>query len=348
MDALRNFLAFGVILGGLIVIHELGHYVACLICGIQVKEFGLGLPPRLLKLGEWQGTTLSLNWIPLGGFVRPEGEFDSRMPKGLAASPAGRRITVFAAGPLANILAAYLFFTLGFMTGWPDQVEVFGTLPGSRAEAAGLQPADRILSINGQPIQYSDQLTQAIYVNFDRPLLLTLQRGSQQLTLTLIPRTPRTAQDWPAGVVTRNAYATYDLIEALSRASGQIGLQLQKTLTLPVRLWAAPTAQTPQVRLSGIVGLKEVSDKVMENATKWNEWYPILHFAAVVSTALGLTNLFPLPALDGGRTAFALLELVRGKAINARREKIVHAAGMVMLLTLMVALAVQDVVKPLF
>ena len=103
-----------------------------------------------------------------------------------------------------------------------------------------------------------------------------------------------------------------------------------------------------EVRFSGVVGLKQVSDKVVENSVKWNEWYPILHFVAVVSTALGLTNLLPLPALDGGRMAFVILELVRGKAVSIKREKYIHAAGLVALLGLMVVLVVQDVVKPLF
>ncbi len=347
METLRNLLIFVFLLAGLVAIHELGHLVAAILCRVKVKEFGIGLPPRLLKLGEWRGMAITLNLVPLGGFVRPAGEFDPTVPNGLAASPAWARILVFAAGPLANFILGYFVFTAGFMTGWPDQVTVVSTLPGYPAEAAGLLPDDVILSANGQALRDSSQLTTILYANLGKPIELQVKRGSETLTLSMTPRANIAADERPVGLNTSNTYASQPLPVALLRAGEQVVIQIRETFGLPLRVLNRET-KVEEVRFSGVVGLKQVSDKVVENSFKWKEIYPILHLTAVVSIALGLTNLLPLPALDGGRIAFVLLELLRGKPVNVKREKLIHAAGMVGLLGLMVMLVVQDVVNPLF
>ena len=348
MDTLRNALIFALMLGGLIAAHELGHLLAAVWCKVRVKEFGLGLPPRLLTLGEWRGMKITLNWIPLGGFVRPEGEFDPAVPNGLAAASAQARLAVFVAGPLANLMIGYLVFVIGFMTGWPDRVAVVATLPGYPAETAGLLPDDVILSANGKTIRYSNELTDAIYDNLDKPILLEVDRGGETTTLAMTPRTPATPSDRPAGINTTNVYVSQPIHIALARAGEQLINQVRETFALPLRLFVTHETKPEEVRFSGVVGLKQVSDRVVENSVRWQEWYPILHLTAVVSVALGITNLLPLPALDGGRIAFVLLELLRRKPMNAKRERTVHAAGMVVLLCLMVVLVVQDVVNPLF
>jgi regulator of sigma E protease len=347
LDAVRNLLLFALVLGGLIAIHELGHFAAALRCGVRVKEFGLGLPPRLWTIGTWRGTRLTVNWVPLGGFVRPEGEFDPSIEAGLAAAPAPARILVFAAGPLANFLIGYLVLTLGFMTGWPDRVTVASTLPGHPAEAAGLKPDDILLRADGKPLHNSDELTGIIYGHLGRPIVLDVERAGQIVRRVMTPKARPAQGERPAGVNTTNTLVRYPLPAALQRAAGQMLFQVNETLALPARLLTRERSPE-QVRFSGVVGLKQTSDRVVENAVKWNEAYPILHFTAVVSIALGLTNLLPLPALDGGRIAFALLEIARGKRVSARREKLVHAAGMLALLGLMLVLAVQDVINPLF
>src|SRR5262245_41717945 len=299
MEAVRNLLLFALVLGGLIAVHELGHFAAALWCRVRVKEFGLGLPPRLWTLGTWRGTAITLNWIPLGGFVRPEGEFDPAIEGGLAASRARARVLVFAAGPLANFLVGYLILTLGFMTGWPDRVTVVGTLAGYPAEAAGLRVDDIIIRANGQALHNSGDLTGIIYASLGRPIALEVERGGQVLNLVMTPLAHPAEGERPAGLNTANTLVRYPLPIALLRAADHTVIQVGETLALPARLLTREQ-KVEAVRFSGIVGLKQTSDRVVENAVKWNEAYPILHFAAVVSIALGLTNLLPLPALDGG------------------------------------------------
>lgn len=347
MDSFRNLFFFVVMLGGLIAAHEAGHLLAAVGRRVKVKEFGIGLPPRLTKIGEWRGTAITLNWIPLGGFVRPEGEFDPSAPGGLAASPWQTRLLVFAAGPIANFIVGYLIFTFAFMAGWPDRVTVVGTLPGYPAEAAGLLSGDAILSASGKPLHYSKELTTIIYANLGRPIALEVEREGQILSMTMTPRAHIADGERPAGIETTNTLVSYPLPAAMKRALEQVLVQARETLALPYRLMARET-KPEEVRLSGVVGLKQVSDRAVENSFKWNEAYPILHLAAVVSIALGITNLLPFPALDGGRILFVAIEVLRRKPVEARREKMAHAAGLVALLGLMIFLIVQDLLYPLF
>jgi regulator of sigma E protease len=140
----------------IIILHELGHFIACRLLKVEVEEFGLGLPPRAVTLFEAQGTKFTLNWLPLGGFVRPKGENDPEVEGGLAASPPWVRIIVYAAGGFMNILTAILLYALIIsMVGKPDParqdvVEIVSVASGSPAELAGIQPKDILVSINGK------------------------------------------------------------------------------------------------------------------------------------------------------------------------------------------------------
>src|SRR5688572_5313470 len=125
LEQLRNIIAFIIMLGGLILLHEAAHFLAAVRLGVRVDEFGIGLPPRALKLGTWRGTILSLNWLPLGGFVRLRGEVGDHGIAGTfsSASP-WKRLVILAAGSAANIALGYLIFAVGFSLGWPDRVEI--------------------------------------------------------------------------------------------------------------------------------------------------------------------------------------------------------------------------------
>ncbi len=144
IENLALIIAFGAILGAVILVHELGHFAAARAVRVRIKELGIGLPPRLARLGSFWGAEISLNLIPLGGFVRPAGEFDSSVSDGLAASSSMARIGILSAGSLANLLLSVVLMTAAFMLGWPDQIEVLSVETGSPAAAAGLLPADRI------------------------------------------------------------------------------------------------------------------------------------------------------------------------------------------------------------
>jgi len=347
VDTFYKLTFFVLMLGGLIISHELGHYIAATLLGIRVREFGLGLPPRLLKLGEWRGTLFSLNAVPLGGFVRPEGEFDPAVPNGLAAAAPWKRIVVFAAGPLVNVVVGFMVLIVGFMVGWPDRVRVIDVMPDSPAAQAGLRFEDVLVKVNEVEIHDPRDWSDAAYANLGQAMRVEVERGGAPLVFTLTPDTTWSPTQRPTGLSVVREMVQYPFFTAVQRAVERVMLQLRETVALPVR---AITQQLKpnEARLTGLLGLKQVSDRIVENAVQGQILYPVLNLIALISVALGFTNLLPIAALDGGRIAFAVLEIVRGKPFNARYEKMIHAAGMVAILSLMVVLIVQDYLHPIF
>jgi regulator of sigma E protease len=139
----------------------------------------------------------------------------------------------------------------------------------------------------------------------------------------------------------------FPLSEATKRAAQRTFFNVHELVALPARI-LLDQIQPEEVRMVSPVGLKQLSDQVVESAESWREWFPILNFAASISIALGLTNILPLPALDGGRIVFVLIEMLRGKGVDLKFERLVHGAGLVAFLGLMVVLIIQDVLKPIF
>ena len=186
----------------LIFVHELGHFIAARLLKVEVEEFGFGFPPRITKLFEHKGTAFTLNWIPLGGFVRPKGENDPSIEGGLAAASPWVRLGVLFAGPVMNlltgvILGILLFYTLGDRV--LDKVLVQSTVPGSPAAEAGLQAGDLFISANGQAIDSVEKLQTIVSENVGKTISFVLQRGSQNLTVQIMPRTDPPEGTGPVG-----------------------------------------------------------------------------------------------------------------------------------------------------
>lgn len=318
---------FLVLVGVVVSAHEAGHLLAALVCRIRVEEIGLGLPPRLVRIGRIGMTSVSLNLLPLGGFVRPAGEFDPAVPDGLWLSPPGRRIGVFVAGALANGLLALVLLTVGFATQWPDRVRVVAVAAGSPAEAAGLRPGDVVLALDGGRVTSNEVLSQALRARAGEAVVLR--------------RDPPTGQG-PAGFDTQGELVRYSLPAAVRRAAETIG-GMVAGIARGVTALPGGTAGEATVQVVGPLGLKQFSDRALSNAVEWELAYPVLYLGAWLSITVGLVNLLPLPALDGGRAGLALVELLFRKRLPARVERRVHAAGMVLLLLVLLVLTVRDV-----
>jgi len=344
-EGLRNLLIFALVLGGLIFFHELGHFLVALRLGIKVKEFGLGFPPRLLKLGRWCGTDFTLNAIPFGGFVRPLGEDDPSIEGGLAAATPWRRAAVLVAGSGANMLLALLVLTAGFATGWPDRVAILEVAPYSPAEGVGLRTGDIVLSANGEAIHLPLQLADITYANLGKPVLLEIERQGATREVSVVPRTEWPEPQGPIGVALSWEITSYPLPRAAARALQETAYQVREIVLLPARL-ITRQIQPSEVRLVSPVGLKAINDQAVDVAVQLGALFPVLQLLAFVSLALAVTNLLPLPALDGGRILFVLLEKVRGKRIAPEKEGQVHFVGMAMLLGLMAMLVIQDIMDP--
>jgi len=200
-------LEFIIALMALIIIHELGHFIACRLFKVDVEEFGIGIPPRALTLFKSKGTAFTLNWIPLGGFVRPAGENDPEVAGGLAAAKPWKRIAVYFAGPLMNILTAVLLYsTLVALLGKPDparleHIIIDSVLHNSPAEQAGMLPGDRILTLAGTEISSIDQAREVIYHHLDQDLTVTYERENLISSLVVIPSSIRTEQEGATGIL---------------------------------------------------------------------------------------------------------------------------------------------------
>jgi regulator of sigma E protease len=348
--------AFLLVLTPIILVHELGHFFAARWFGIKVDEFGLGFPPRAARLFERGGTLFTLNWIPLGGFVRPAGEDDPNVAGGLAGASKRARFSVLVAGAVANFVFALLIFWLAFMIGAPSfdesRVAIRDVQPNSPAMAAGLQPGDMILEVNGRPVDGTDMLIAEIHAHAGRPVQLLVERNGQPISLSVTPRLPGEygANEGPTGIALTHPASsqrnTLGPVGAATAAVDTVWNVIYGTLNAPAMLIRGEISPS-MARPVSIVGISQIAGQAAETSATSKDWFPILFFTGVISVALGFTNLLPLPALDGGRILFVLIEAVRGRRIEPEREGLVHMVGMLFLLGLMVLIIIQDIINPI-
>ena len=338
-----TIIVFILVLGLLIFVHELGHFVAARLVGVKVEEFGMGFPPRIfaIKRGE---TEYSLNLIPLGGFCKLLGEEDPSEPRSLASKRPLTRLFVLGAGPMMNAVLPIVLLSVAFMI--PRQV-VIGDVrieevaPNSPAAEAGIEPGDTVLSINGQSIRNIGDVIYDTHLSLGDETTLELEGsdGSPKV-VTLVPRWDPPEGEGAMGISLSlvNAYEiseSYPFWEAVPKGA----VTLWETFGLlrnEVRSWFAK-GTAPQV--GGPVAIFQLTGEASEAGPSY-----LLQFAAFLSLNLAIINLFPLPALDGGRIVFVLLEVVRrGKRVSARTEGFVHLVGFAMLIGLMLVITYVDI-----
>lgn len=332
----------------LIILHELGHFLAARLLKIGVDEFGIGFPPRLARLFTWGGTVFSLNWIPLGGFVRVKGENDPDVEGGLAAAKPWKRLLVYVAGPTANLLTAVVLFTLVFgqLGVIPDMrtVRLDFIEEGSPAALAGLLVNDIIRQANGEPIRSTDQLRNVIYSNLGKTFELTIERDGQTVTLEVTPRENPTPDQGALGVIMGNPTRPFTLGSGLMAGFNQISAYVNALGDVVGRL-VSRQATAEDVGLVGIVGMGEfyVELRQAEPAPGVPRSTNSLAFFATISLSLGLLNLLPIPALDGGRILLTLPELITGRRVPPQYENLLNSASFVLLLLLLIYINLRDV-----
>lgn len=343
--------AFALILTPIIFVHELGHFVVARLFNIRVEEFGLGFPPRAVTLFERNGTVYSLNWIPLGGFVRPAGEDDPSVPGGLAAASKTARFFTLAAGAAFNFVLAFVIFWFAFIIG-PSAVAVENVIPDSPAEAAGLQAGDVIVEVNGLEVENSGILVEAVTTNAGEEIDLLVEREGEPLALTMVPREEGEydpSEEGPIGIgLTHKSSRRWALgpLESATASVESIWQIIELTVRAPIMLIQGDIS-AEQARPVGPVGISQIAGQTAQYTAATGDWFQLLRITAFISVALGFTNLLPIPALDGGRILFVLLEAVRGRRIEPEREGLVHLVGMLFLLGLMFLLIIQDIANPI-
>ncbi len=344
-------LAFFVVIGPLIFVHELGHFLAARRNKIVVEEFGFGYPPRLLTLFERNGTKFTLNLLPLGGFMKPAGEDDPSVEGGLAAAPKRARLMVLAAGPAANFLVALLLLVTMFMVGAPEELPgalVTVVEPGSPAEAAGMVPGDVIVAVDGQIINTYTDLTRYIFNHIGETMVFSVRRAETVLDLTLTARSEWPEGQGPTGIQIQPIYEVhrYGPLAAVGRSFQEMGALLRAFVELPVHVIRGQI-DPRYLRPVSVIGISQMGGQAMEASIAQNAVWPIIQLTALISLALAVTNLLPIPALDGGRILFVLIEAVRGKRISPERETLIHFVGFAILIVAMFVFMYLDIVDPL-
>ncbi len=374
-QGLGYILGFIVALVPLIALHELGHMLVAKWAGVWVPEFGIGFPPRILRLFKWQETEFTLNWLPLGGFAKMEGEGfmgeqspeaadeeDKRTPEekeeaqkhSLYTQPPGKRVLIYLAGPATNLLIGWILAILLFLTGIPiaDEVRVIFSeiAPNSPAAAAGLQAGDAVLAMNGQNVVMFDDVTDSIQAHLEQPLAITVEREGEEHTVSLVPRENPPPGEGAIGVtlsgeVLSSHIKPYPVPQAVWNATQTFAALVAQMVWLPVDLLRG-LIPIQEARPIGIVNISRIAYQSIQQSATTGTLFPILNLLIVVSVSLGIFNLLPIPALDGGRILFTIIEKVRRGALSPALQERAHMITLLLLLALFAAITVLDVIFP--
>jgi regulator of sigma E protease len=352
-----TYLAIVPILGFLMIAHEFGHFITAKRAGIVVEEFAIGFPPRIFSF-VWRDVRYSLNLLPLGAYVKMLGEEDPTAPGSFASQPKWVRAIVLAAGSGMNFLVAVLAFALAYATGMPDpntvpvQIQIGQVQPGSPAETSGLLTGDVVLSINGESVNTVSQLQAIVKRQQGQPTDFSVRRGDQVQSIVITPRTETPQGQGALGV----GLQPIQLGPAVPVPHGPIeslGFGFKRTvdvigLTLSAPAMVISGRLSPEMaRPTGLPGMTSIAGDAAAAAIESGWLVPILMVAGLFSAGLSVANMLPLPALDGGRLLFVVIEAVRGRRVSPEREGLIHLVGMAVLLTLMVFISFNDITSPL-
>ncbi|MFQ3674285.1 MAG: RIP metalloprotease RseP [Aggregatilineales bacterium] len=469
--------AFGLVLIPAIIIHELGHFFAARAVGINVLEFGIGFPPKIVRLFRWRETDFTLNWIPLGGFVRPLGEdmigpVDEKAaeektkndgdeaiitereelisrgvpPEKLKSVNEARplqRIVFMAAGAFANFASAFVFLIIVALLGLPEflgaRVQILQLNPDSAEALAGMKQQDAIERVNGEyfasmeafaelyaaaaePLELqmrsfdtqetytvvvrpsavnrpevlvlgvaegtpadgklqvedvithiggqafptgapaSESLLRYIAENAGREITLTIRRGSRTFDVKLVPHVEPPPGQGRVGIAIANLVNMGDMIitvanpqtrlvpqpfdQSVAYAFNQMKFVFNQIISLP-GLLVQGRIDPELARPVSIVGISQIGGRFLQQSVDEGRPGIILEFIALVSIFLGITNLLPIPPLDGGRIVFVLVEMVRGKPVPVEIELTVYKIGLFFLLALGILVIFWDILRPI-
>ncbi len=426
MILFETILYFFLILGVLVLVHELGHFATAKAFGIKVLEFGFGFPPRLFSIRKGE-TLYSFNLLPLGGFVKLQGEEDSSDPRSLASRKISTRLIVLSAGSLMNLLLPIIIFAVLFAI--PHEtlktnVRIMEVAPNSPAHFAGIRPGDRIVNIDERKIDNSNDVNFVLQTNLGSDVPWLLERNGQSIVVNLVPRYQPPPGQGASGVTLANETISISDI-VFDSSADQLGFEVGDTLlawggmpvnaeihlslisellseqeekiinvkvwreekitsldipsslnipesgfkfsTKPMEIQSYPPwealyksvihikdililaknevttwfigSRSPQ--LTGPIGIAQLTGEVARSGVS-----SIVEFTALLSINLAILNILPIPALDGGRILFVVIEWLRGgKRIAPEREGFVHLIGFVVLLTMIAIISYRDIAR---
>ncbi|HUD19012.1 MAG TPA: site-2 protease family protein [Patescibacteria group bacterium] len=363
-----TIVVFFIILSILVFVHELGHYTVARLIGVHVEEFGFGLPPRIWgkKIGK---TIYSINWLPIGGFVKLSGE-DDDPPSAKASAGKGsskqtlsqyfwarsktERVAILLAGVTMNFLLAVGITTYLLTQGVYEttgQVHIERVVAGSPAAAAGIKQNDIITRVTYSPLGVSGE-TKSVIVPSDlvtfthahegESITFTIVRNSSTFPVSLVPRKTFPAGEGPMGVAVSDLeFKTYPLSRAPWVAVKQ---NVARAGDMFTGIWGliVKVAQLKPVGadVAGPIGIAQVTGQAVKFGFR-----AVLEFMSLLSLNLAVLNVLPIPALDGGRVLFVFLEKILGRKIAPAFERSTHQIGMLILLALVVLISIHDILR---
>ena len=349
----------------LVFVHELGHYWVARRHGVRVEVFSIGFGPEIFGVDDSHGTRWKFSAIPLGGYVKMLGENEfgetespddpnARPPteeerkESFIHKPLGARAAIVAAGPAANFLFAIIVMSLLFMTvGLQIPLSGIGTVqPGGAAEAAGFRKGDRVLAINGEQINDFSELADIVGIAPERKLTFDIIRDGERLTLAATMKAiETTGEDGTSITIGRLGVSPDPEQVRYERQNPLMAIWLggERTFALTMNILGhigeLIAGDLGAEDLGGPIKIARISGDMAQGGV-----VPLIVFMAVLSVNLGLLNLFPIPALDGGHLIFCLAELVRGRPLGRRAQEYGMRLGMILLLGLMVFVTWNDIV----
>ena len=344
---MTTIVLFIIVFGVIVIAHELGHFLLAKANGITVVEFSIGMGPKLLHFDRG-GTEYSLRLLPIGGACMFEGENGLEEEGGALSEGAFPKAKVWAristvfAGPFFNFLLAYAFAVLVVAYAGSDRPVIQDVIDGYPAQEAGMQSGDVVIRMNGERIYLGREISLYTLVSPGETVTVEYLRDGQKRTAVLTPRYDEAEgryllgfQGYAEYVDCRNAgafkYAYYEVRYGLKMTVKSLGMLL--------------TGKAGVDDMAGPVGMAQIIGEVQQEAVPYGPLVvavSMVNLAMLLSVNLGVINLLPLPALDGGRLVFLLVEAVRGKPVPPEKEGMVHFAGFVLLMVLLVFVLFND------
>ena len=328
------------LLSVLVMIHELGHYTAGRVLGFSILEYAIGMGPKLLGFKK-NGIEYNLRALPLGGMCRFYGEDDGIInERCFNAQKAWKRFIVILSGPLMNFILAFVIAVI-LLLGWGvadvTKVVVQGINQGSPAEAAGMLPGDTFISIDGVKIEGMEGVTAAVAAADPEHMEAVVLRDGQEVPLTMSGLYNPEAGANLMGVTISYGTKPVGLLYALKEGAAYCWEMAGLVFTSLGML------------ISGSAGLKDVAGPVgivqILGEAVASGWDYVLNLCVMLSVNLGIVNLFPIPALDGGRLLFILIEWIRGKPVPPEKEGTVHLIGFGLLMAFVVIITFNDIMR---
>jgi regulator of sigma E protease len=347
-----NIIAVVILLGILIFVHELGHFLAAKYAGVGVLKFSLGFGPRLFgkKRGE---TEYLISAVPLGGYVKLLGESEGENiapedeKRSFLKQPVIKRIGIVAAGPFFNFLFAVLAFALIYMIGVPAlTTDIGGIQKDSMADKAGLREKDRIIAIDGKKVDTWGDISEIVTKSEGKELTLLISRGNDTREIRLTPQLTKSknifgeeADAYKIGVLSSQNTVTRRLnpVMALWEGAQQTWVMTELTFLSVVKLIEGVISPST---LGGPILIAQMAGAQVKKGI-----LPFIFFMAILSVNLGVLNLLPVPVLDGGHLFFYLIELVTRREINIKWREWAQQIGFVLLILLMLFVFYNDIMR---